>query len=689
MHVVTVLRWTRSLLTNPLFGALSCCIACALPAPGARAAPTDFTGLSLEELSSLKMSLAMRHTEPVFGTAAAVSVLLGDEIQRFGGDSVASGLRLVPGVWVANTNTDRWSVGIRGFNGLSSTKLLVLVDGRNIYSPYYGGVDWAEADVAIEDLDRVEVVRGPGGTLWGANAVNGVINVVSKSAQDTQGALVRAREGTDEGLDTYLRYGGAMGPHTWYRVYWRTTNTEDRATAARPAPNEEFQQYRGGVRVDFEADASFHATWQAETARQEHETTTRDAATGQIFQAKTIHNFANTIGRIKWRSSGGDLVTAQVFADYADDSANRGSYQGFAGGPLSVAQDGHNFDIDVAHELKRGIHEVVWGADARSTLIDVDSDGVLQLQRPRLNQSLYSLFAQDEIDVSGDDRVRFSFGSKFEHRDTIGWQVMPSVRCSVQISPNQTWWAAISRAVRAPSESERDTRIPFAATPPTATMPATLTNIVSNSNFHEESVVAYETGWRWKPTTELTLDASAYVNDYRELRNLNPVTVTPFDPVTHLPLQTPVVTELRLINQTSATGYGVEVTSEWRPNALWRLTANYTFERIHPRGTIFADLTGFDYAMPTQLASVRSWWELTRNLEFSTGAYYTAGVTAFGVPANTRSDAQLTWHPRPDLEFDLGVQNAADPKHPEYSPISVTPTAEVRRNVFVRGQWRF
>lgn len=311
------------------------------------------------------------------------------------------------------------------------------------------------------------------------------------------------------------------------------------------------------------------------------------------------------------------------------------------------------------------------------------------LRRPRLYESLYSLFAQDEIDASGDDRVRLTFGSKFEHRDTIGWQVMPTVRMSVAISPNQTWWAAVSRAVRAPSDSERDTRIPFAATPATPTVPATLTEIVSTSNFHEERMVAYETGWRWKPRTEFTLDASAYVNDYRDLRNLVPVTVTPFDPVSHAPRQTPIVTELRLVNQTPATGYGVELTSEWRPSPLWRLTVNYTFERIHARGAIFAYATGFDYAMPTQLASVRSWWELTRNVEFSTGAYYTAGVTAFAVPANTRVDAQLTWHPRADLELDLGVQNATDPKHPEYSPISVTPTAEVRRNLFLRGQWRF
>ncbi len=687
---MTVLRWIRSLGAGRYGRATWSWVAITLVAARLSAAPSnDFTSLSLEELTAVKISLAMRHTEAVFDTPAAVTVIPGDEILRFGGGSVVSGLRLVPGVWVANTNTDRWSVGIRGFNGLSSTKLLVLVDGRNIYSPYYGGVDWAEADVALEDLDRLEVVRGPGGTLWGANAVNGVINVVSKSAQDTQGGLLRMREGTQEGLDSYLRYGAALAPHLWYRVYWRYSDTDDRIGANRASPHEEFEQFRGGTRFDYEPHPNLQVTWQAEAGELDHSTFAVDPASGGPMVGTTVHHFANAIGRVKWRADNGDRLTAQVFADYADDASNRGSYQGFSGGPFGVSEDGHNFDFDIDHELKRGAHEIVWGAEARSTLIDVDTDSTLQLQRPRLYQSLYSFFAQDEIDVVDPDRVRFTYGSKFEHRDTVGWQMMPSVRTSVKVSSEQTWWAAISRAVRAPSESERDTRITFASTPATPSAPAALAQIVANSSFHEEDLVAYETGWRWRPNGKVTFDATGYLNQYRGLRNLVPVTTTPFDPVTRMPLRTPVVTELRLVNQTPAAGYGIELSGEWRPREGWRMAVDYTFERLHPRGTVFPSATGFDYALPTQLASVRSWWELTRTLECSSGVYYTAGVTAFAVPAIARVDAQLTWHPRPDLEVDLGVQNAGDPKHPEYSPISVTPTAEVRRNVFVRGHWRF
>jgi iron complex outermembrane recepter protein len=643
---------------------------------------TDLTTLSLEELSALSISLAMRHTEPLFETPAAVSVLLGDEIRRYGASSVVEGLRLVPGVWVANTNTNRWAVGVRGFNGLTSTKLLVLVDGRNIYSPYYGGVDWAEADLPLEDLDRIEVVRGPGGTLWGSNAVTGVINVQSRSARDTQGTLLSARDGTNEGLSTYGRFGRALGDHAWFRVFWRATDTADRIGPAASGDHEEFQQYRSGLRVDAERGSHLQLTWQAEAGQQQHRTMAVDPITGRPTEARTEHNFVNTIGRLKWKAINGDRLTAQVFADYSDDRSESGSYRGFNGGPFGAAEDGHNFDFDFAHEMKRGDHEIVWGAAARETLIDLDLDPTIAVRAPRTYEHLYSFFAQDEMDLVRPDRVRLTWGAKFEHRQTVGWQAMPSVRLAVTPDPRHTWWASISRAVRAPSQVERDSRITFAGTPPTAFAPATLTQIVANESFHQEAVVAYEAGWRWKPAAQFSCDVSAYFNDYSALRDLRPVTL-----LDRLPAL--VVTELRLVNATRARGYGLEVTSEVRPNDRWRMTANYTIEWLKPRSPVFPFATGFDYALPRQLASIRSWWELTHDWEFSTALYYTAAVGEFSIPAVVRADAQVTWRPWPNLELNAGVQNASDARHPEYSAISVNPTAEVRRNAFVRAQWRF
>lgn len=640
----------------------------------------DFTNLSLEELSALKISLASRHTERLFGTPAAVSVLLGDEISRYGSSSVVEGLRLVPGVWVANTNTDRWAVGVRGFNGLTSTKLLVLVDGRNIYSPYYGGVDWTEANVELADLDRVEVVRGPGGTLWGANAVNGIINVVSKSARDTQGTLLRLREGTDEGFDAYGRYGRALDSRTWYRVFWRSSSSSDRLDSGRSGAREEFAQNRAGLRLDRQQDANLQMTWQAEAGQLRHRTYLVEPFTGAIAEAVADHNFANTIGRLVWRNSPDARLTAQVFADYADDRSQSGSYQGFSGGVFGAAEDGHNFDVDIAQELKRGRHEFVLGAAARETLIDLDLDQTIAVREPHITQRLYSFFAQDEIDIIDPDRMRVTAGAKFEHRDWTGWQVLPSVRLSVSPSSTNTFWAAVSRTIRAPSQVERDSRITFAASPATPLAPPTLTQIVATSNFHEERMIAYEAGWRWKPSAQFAFDASVYVNEYADLRDLDPVTTL---------TRSAIVTDLRLVNRTRATGKGVELTGEWRPSDRYRVTVTYALQQLRPHGTIFPFATAFDFAEPGQIASARGWWEVAADFELSTAIYYTAGVSDFTVPANTRIDAQATWRPLPNLELNVGIQNAADPRHPEYSPISVTPTAEVRRNAFVRMQWRF
>jgi iron complex outermembrane recepter protein len=678
VHAVTTLRriWQGARRRRAQAAGVAAFVVALLPAR----ATEDFTTLSLEELSAVKISLATRHTQRLFGTPAAVSVLLGDEIERYGANSVVDGLRLVPGVWVANTNTDRWAVGIRGFNGLTSTKLLVLVDGRNIYSPYYGGVDWSEANVELADLDRVEVVRGPGGTLWGANAVNGIINVVSKSARDTQGTLVRVRDGTDEGIDGYARYGGMIDSRTWYRVFWRVSDSDDRLNTARSGPREEFEQSRAGMRFDREQTTNLQFTWQAEVGRLRHNTFATDPVTGGLSAATSEHNFANTIGRMTWKGAAGDRLTAQVFADYADDRSQTGSYRGFSGGSFGAAEDGHNFDLDLAHEIKRGSHELIWGAAARETLIDLDLDQTIAVRQPRVTQRMYSFFAQDEIDVVDPDRVRLTWGSKFEHRDWTGWQMLPSVRLTVSPNPNSTGWLAVSRTVRSPSQVERDSRITFAATPATAFAPPTLTQIVANSSFHEERMVAYEAGWRWKPSAQLAFDASLYVNEYADLRDLDPVTTI---------APTGVLTELRLVNRTRATGEGAELMAEWRPSDRWRATATYTIERLRPHGSVFPFATGFDFAEPRQMASVRGWWEIASDFELSAATYYTAAVASFALPAAVRIDAQATWRPRPNLELNLGIQNAGDPQHPEYSPISVTPTAEARRNAFVRMQWRF
>ena len=386
--------------------------AAAMEGPG-----DDLTELSLEELGALSISAAAKRAQPIFETPVAVSVLLADDIRRYGQASLADALRLVPGVHVAGKNAFNWQVGIRGFNGLSSTKLLVTIDGRNIYSPYYAGVDWAEADLPVEDLARVEVVRGPGATLWGVNAVNGVINITSKSAHDTQGGLLAVRVGSADASNVFVRQGVALGARAWYRVYARRVRT-DEAFEARDGPDDvAFQQFRTGLRVDAEHGARLRSTWQFDFVAQSNHPKLADPATGREDVAANRHQRASALGRMQWRESPTNEVTLQAYLDTAHDTST--GYPGLTGGSFRSAESGANQDVDVSQHLKLGErHDLVWGSGARHTSIDVDAGGTIGIRQPRARVWRYNLFAQDEFALVP-ERWRLTVGSKLEHHDNV------------------------------------------------------------------------------------------------------------------------------------------------------------------------------------------------------------------------------------------------------------------------------
>lgn len=644
--------------------------------------PSDLTLLSLDELGALSISAASKHEQPLFKTPAAVTVLLSDEIRRYGYSSVVDALRAVPGVHTAETDTARWSAGVRGFNGFTSTKLLVLVDGRNIYSPMYGSVGWHKANIPLEDLERVEIVRGPGSSVWGANAVNGIVSVVSKDARGTQGTLVSVRDGSLDGLQTYLRYGGQIDQHTWYRVYIRETDTRHGLDNWSDTEHANMQEILTGMRVDQEFNDTLRFTWQADYLTQHVFTAYTDPVTGSVQQSTLATHGLSLLGRAKWQGLDGRELTLQTYFDYNDDNSDTSSYRGLGGQLFGVSEDGRTFDLDISHRFPLPRQDLVWGGGFRHDLIDVDNGGSqLKLRQPRTEQQRYNLFIQDDIDVVS-EKLRLTLGSKLEHHDIIGWQLLPTARLTFIPTAQQTWWAAVSRAVRSPSRVESDVRLAYATIPGTATTPPVRVDLVGDGTLQEETLLAYEAGWRWSPTSRLSFDFAGYYNCYDDLRDLRPsVHFEPAPPT--------IVNDLTLVNDTSARGYGAEMAAQWRPNDRLRFAASYTLQYLHPTTPVLFDVTRQDFSLPRHLWSLRSWLQLTRDFEASAALHYVDALTDLHIPAYFRFDAQLTWRPRADLEFNLGVQNAFEKNHWEFGALSVVPATAIPRNFYGRVQWRF
>jgi len=652
---------------------------------------TDLTELSLDDLTQLSISAASKRSEPVFDTPSAVSVLPSAEIERYGFSDVADALRLVPGVQVAANSGEEWSIAVRGFDGITSTKLLVLVDGRTIYSPFYGGVDWSEANMQIQDLDRIEVVRGPGATLWGANAVNGVINIISKSSQDTQGGYLSIREGTTDGSLADFRYGGKLDDRTSYRIYLTASDTRDATSEPDFSGDKyDFKQLRAGFRTDSDWNESLQLTLQGEYADLEHENTTSLPGTTTPTISDYDHRPADLLGRLKWHDSTGDELTVQVYADEDNDSTSPDFYQIPGGnGAFSIVDDGKDFDVDISNRLKLGsANDFLWGGGFRYTLIDLEGfqGSAISTQEPRVIEHLANLFAQDEITLVPQD-LRLTIGSKFEHDEFISWQALPSARIAFTPTAQQTWWASASRAIRSPSLSERDARLIYAELPATPFSPPVQVGLNGEAMFHQEDLTAYEVGWRFKPKPSLSFEATAYFNDYNDLRNAAPTT--------QLQLQPPLIVEnLSASNTAKADGYGIEIGAEWHILDDWRISANLTDERLIPQGLNFSQLFAPDYALPHEMASVRSSVLLSHDVQLSLAAYAVSRLEQmeFGVPnvpGYVRTDAQIVWWIRPDLETNLGVQNAFDGAHTEGSNISFNPTTEIPRNFFGQIKWRF
>jgi iron complex outermembrane receptor protein len=644
--------------------------------------PSDLTELSLEELLNVEVTSVTKQAQPLAQTAAAIFVLTQEDIRRSGATSIPEALRMVPGLQVARLDSNKWAITSRGFNGRFANKLLVLIDGRTVYTPLFSGVYWDVQDTMMEDIDRIEVIRGPGATLWGANAVNGVINVITKKAKDTQGGLLVSGAGTEERGFTGIRYGTTLSDRTHVRAYGKFFARDDQATATGDPATDPWHQARGGMRVDHSAGNGDLLTLQGDFYQGKY----RERATSPTLTAP----FSST-SDLKGQVTGGNLLgrwthelsptsgfTLQLYYDRSERATPQ------------LAEKRDIADIDFQHHLAVATrHNLVWGLGYRFTNDQLLNSQNIQLVPASRVLSLWSGFVQDEITVVP-KTLTLTLGSKIEHNDLSGLVIQPNGRLRWTPTDHQTIWASVSRAVRTPSRAEDDIRINHSTTPPsvaTGGLPA-LSTFTGNRGYGNEKTLAYELGYRNQLTATVSADITTFYNNYKDLRTVEPGTPSVQTAPSPLHLQVP----LNLGNKLRAETYGIEAVVEWRPMEWWRIQPSYTYLFMH----LYTDRTTSPTASdakgqsPAHQVSIRSLMSLPHNIELDLWGRYVDRLTTGQVPSYLTLDLRLGWRPTKQLEFSLVGQNLLDNHRPEFSEtiLPSTPT-EIQRSVYGKVTWRF
>jgi len=653
-----------------------CCVMAAAAQP-----PTfeSMKALSLDQLANIEVSIVAKAPRSLVDTAAAAFVITREDIRRSGATNIADLLRMVPGLQVARIDANKWAVSARGFNGRFANKLLVLMDGRSVYTPLFSGVYWNVVDTLLEDIERIEVVRGPGASVWGANAVNGVINVITRSAQDTQGNLVSAALGDETRGVGVLRHGGRWGEDVFYRIYAKYRRQADAVLPSGAQANDSWHDVRGGFRVDGQLSAVDSFNLQGDLYR------------NIAAQTTEVPDLDTTT-----------VLTTQRNADQGADLLGRWyhRYANHARGTLKIAYDYQRRDetSDIRHTVAAdyqynavplGRHTLTGGLGYRLIHDDIPGNTVLRVTPTVNNNMLWGAFVQDEIDI--DRRFRVTLGSKFERNDYTGFEYQPSARLSWRLSPRHTLWAAVSRAVRIPSRTENGivaTSSVIPAAPPLAPL-ATAVQVRGQTGFLAERLVAYELGYRGRYGHDLSVDGSVFYNVYHRLRTIEPGALY------GSALPAFLIQPLVLMNRMHGESYGFEFAADWRTNRRLRWQLAYTFldMQFHrDAGSRDPSAESIEGQSPEQQFSLRSSYDFGAGLDLD---LWLRGVDRLSAPservaAYTTLDARLGWRPARGLEFSLVGRNLLDDRHLEFrDEANASKASEVERSFHLQATWHF
>ena len=647
-------------------------------------AESDLVNLSLDELLQVEVTSVSKKEERLFQAPAAIHVITQEDIRRSGLKTLPEVLRLAPGLEVARIDSSKWAISPRGFNGRYANKLLVLIDGRTVYTPIFSGVFWNQQSLLLEDVERIEVIRGPGATLWGANAVNGVINVITKDAASTTGGLVSVGGGTEERAFTGARYGSALGKNAFVRVfgsYSKHDNFEDfdgDDTAGSPfgdAGDDEWTSALGGFRLDWRPTSSDHVT------------VLGDVRGGRSNSRTTVVSYTAPFSRTF--TADGEFVNldllgrwTHVFSETSDLSVQ--AYYDFNGLDEEdvLAWNVNTGDIDLHHRFRPlPRQEIVWGVGYRAIQDSIHRSEVLSFAPSTHLLHVVSAFIQDDITLVR-DRLRLVLGSKIEHNDYSGFELQPSGRLLWTPSEKSTVWASVSRAVRTPTRVSESSRFDIASSP------GLVTSLQGNRGFEAEDLLALELGVRFQPWEFASLDLSAFYNEYNDLVGFQ--AGTPFFEAS--PGAPHAVVPIGYENILDAETYGFEVAAQYRLREWWRLAGSISVMQLDSHGG-GNDVLGTEAHDEMQVihhqAQLHSMINLPWKIELDLGLWYADSIAQGGIPSRVRLDLRLGWKPTERLEVSIGAQDLLDGAHPEFPSEVLTNSSEVERSFWGSIRWRF
>jgi iron complex outermembrane recepter protein len=641
----------------------------------------DLTKVNIEDLMNIQVSSVSKKEEKLSRTAAAVFVITQEDIRRSGATNIPDLLRTVPGVDVAQINANTWAITARGLNAEFGHELLVMMDAREVYTPTFGGVFWDVLDLPLENIERIEVIRGPGGTIWGANAVNGVINIITKKASETSGAMVVAGGGTlDQGFGT-AEYGASADKRFDYRIYSKYLNQDHMPGLTGQNGGDGWGILRGGFRVDSTISLKNSLMFQGDlyTGKENNPTTffpsvtspapididLRVGLSGGFLQSVWNHTF-----------SPHSDTTLMVSYDYyeRDDQLREGR---------------STFDMDFQHHIGWGRRQdFVWGFGYRDSASHSDGDLFVSLHANVVHSQSFSSFVQDEITLAP-ERFFLTVGTKLEHSYYTGFALLPSVRASYTRDKRNMLWAAVSRAQRTPAATDASIRLNFAGFPGPGGIPA-LVAVIGNPQFKNEGLIAYELGYRTTIHKHLSVDFSTYYNSYDNQQSTEPS--TPFFEPTPAPghLVLPSTYQNLIHGET----HGAEIVANWKITDRWTVSPAYDFERIHMhRGPLSQDTkTGpeTEGSDPHLHAQVRSHIELSTSLAWDVSAYFVDRLAAQGVPSYTRLDSGLSWKWKEGVSVNLVGQNLLRDHHVEFiDSTGASRSTEIKRSAYAKITWQF
>ncbi|MDO3378781.1 TonB-dependent receptor plug domain-containing protein [Geoalkalibacter halelectricus] len=649
----------------------------AVPTLGKARSLTDF---SLEELMAMEVTTPAKSPRRFDQTPAAVFVITAEDIRRSGATTIPDLLRMVPGMQVAHIDGNKWAVSARGFNSRFANKLLVLIDGRSVYTPTFSGVYWDVQDTLLADIERIEVIRGPGGSLWGANAVNGIVNIITKSARDTQGGLAQARAGNLERGGGALRYGGKSGQNHYWRGFVQYFDRGPHHALPGETAEDDWQSWRGGFRSDRYPAPDEQLTLQGEAygsragaARTEHLFTAPFVRTNT---EPTQTNGGFLLARRSWEVSPAARNRLQAFVDHFQRRRNL----------LDEDERRTTLDVDFQNELALAAErKLTWGLGYRVSRGSFSGGQVVTYHPQRQTEHLLSVFAQAELPLV-EERLTLYAGSKAEHFSSVGLEIQPSLRLLWTPSSRHSLWASAARAVGIPSRADQEALIILAVVPSDPPLPLTSQG---NPNIKAESLKAFEIGYRALLNDSLSLDIATFYNIYDDLRNFEgePAAFT-------LPAPLPPMTALYTSrnNETKVHSQGVEVALSWQAHQRLRLMGAYSYIdlRVKPR----LGVEDFDFSAqktPRHQASLRTWLDLPREWELNTWLRYVDALERGPVPSYVELDAKLSWAPRANLTLALVGRNLLDGRHQEF-PLETflkNSVTEVRRQVFAEAVLTF